>query len=163
MKKTLTVIAVLVLTAFLSPFSATASELPQPQMFLQSESPEGFAKTVKIFKEEIKAGGWSILNTTNLPGVLSAKGYTLAPVLIFDVCSGKYSAKILSNDEYRMVTPLMPCRTSVYMTSSGKVYIARLNAQAMAPMFDPGLAEIMLKSSAEVETIIDKTLKRLSK
>ena len=63
MKKTLTVIAVLVLTAFLSPFSATASELPQPQMFLQSESPEGFAKTVKIFKEEIKAGGWSILNT----------------------------------------------------------------------------------------------------
>ena len=143
--------------------AAVASDKEQPKMFLQSESPKGFKETVKVFKEEVKKGGWSILNTTNLAGILSAKGYTLDPVLIFDVCSGKYSAKILANDEYRHVTPLMPCRTSIYKTSKGKVVIARLNAKAMAPMFDPGLANIMLKSSNEIEEIINKTISRLSK
>ena len=132
-------------------------------MFLQTESPKTFKETVKVFKEEVKTGGWSILNVTNLAGILSAKGYTLDPVLIFDVCSGKYSAKILAKDEYRHVTPLMPCRTSIYKTSDGKVVIARLNAKAMAPMFEPGLAEIMLKSSGEIEKIISKTISRLSK
>jgi uncharacterized protein (DUF302 family) len=144
--------------------SATmASDEEQPQMFLQTESPKDFKETVKVFKEEVKAGGWSILNTTNLAGILSAKGYTLDPVLIFDVCSGKYSAKILAKDEYRYVTPLMPCRTSIYKTSKGKVIIARLNAKAMAPMFEAELAKIMLKSSDELEAVISKTISRLSK
>ena len=140
-----------------------ASETEQPQMFLLSESPKGFKETVKVFKEEVKKGEWSILNTTNLSGILSAKGFTLHPVLILDVCSGKYSAKILEKDEYRHVTPLMPCRTSIYKTSKGKVIIARLNAKAMAPMFEPGLAQIMLTSSDEIEKIISNTISRLSK
>ena len=143
--------------------TAIAADTEQPQMFLQSVSPKEFKETVKVFKDEVKKGGWSILNTTNLSGILSAKGYTLDPVLIFDVCSGKYSAKILAKDEYRHVTPLMPCRTSIYKTSKGKVIIARLNAKAMAPMFEPGLAKIMLKSSGEIEAIIDNTISRLSK
>ncbi|MCK5334701.1 MAG: DUF302 domain-containing protein [Gammaproteobacteria bacterium] len=143
--------------------SAAASNSGQPQMFLQTQSPKGFKETVKVFKEEVKKGKWSILNVTNLSGILSSKGYTLHPVLIFDVCSGKYSAKILAKDEYRFVTPLMPCRTSIYKTSKGKVSISRLNAHAMAPMFDPGLADIMLKSSDEIEAIISKTISRLKK
>lgn len=140
-----------------------ASETEQPQMFLLSESPKGFTETVKVFKEEVEKGGWSILNTTNLSGILSAKGYTLHPVLIFDVCSGKYSAKILEKDEYRHVTPLMPCRTSIYKTSKGQVIIARLNPRAMAPMFEPDLAQIMITSSDEIEEIIRNTISKLSK
>ncbi len=135
----------------------------QTQMFLQTESPKSLPETVKIFKEEVTAGGWSILNTTNMAGILSEKGYTLSPVLIFDVCSGKYSAQILSKDEHRFVTPLMPCRVSIYQTGQGKVIIARLNAKSMVPMFSAELGEIMLKSSAEVEKIIEKTIARLSK
>ena len=139
-----------------------ASETEQPQMFLLSESPKGFNETVKVFKAEVEKGGWSILNTTNLSGILSAKGYTLHPVLIFDVCSGKYSAKILEKDEYRHVTPLMPCRTSIYKTSKGKVIIARLNPKAMATMFEPALAQIMIASSGEIEEIINNTISKLS-
>jgi len=68
-------------------FSAQASQ-DQPQMFLQTRSPESFPKTVKSFREVVAEAGWSILNTTNMAGVLSAKGHTLSPILIFDVCSG---------------------------------------------------------------------------
>ncbi len=135
----------------------------QPQMFLQTPSPKPLSETVKAFKEEVAAGGWSILNVTNMAGILSEKGYTLSPVLIFDVCSGKYSAQILAKDEYRFVTPLMPCRVSIYQTAQGKVIISRLNAKSMASMFSPELADIMVKSSGEVEVIIEKTISRLSK
>lgn len=147
----------------LVPFALTAEQKDQPSMFLQTDSPEPLNVTVKAFKEEVSAGGWSILNTTNMAGILSAKGYTLAPVLIFDVCSGKYSARILARDEFRFVTPLMPCRASIYQTSKGQVIIARLNARAVAPMLDPELADIMLKSSEELESIISKTISRLSR
>ena len=141
--------------------SAQASQ-DQPQMFLQTESPKSLPKTVKIFKQEVTAAGWSILNVTNMAGILSEKGYTISPVLIFDVCSGKYSSQILAKDEYRFVTPLMPCRMSIYQTSKGKVIIARLNAKGMAPMFDGGLAKIMMKSSDELEEIIKKTISLLN-
>lgn len=135
----------------------------QTQMFLQTASPKSLSETVKAFKEEVAAGGWSILNVTNMAGILSEKGYTLSPILIFDVCSGKYSAQILAKDEHRFVTPLMPCRTSIYQTSQGKVIIARLNAKSMAPMLSAELAEIMTRSGGELEVIIEKTISRLSK
>jgi uncharacterized protein (DUF302 family) len=64
--------------------NAQASQ-EQPQMFLQTESPKSLPETVRVFREEVSAGGWTILNTTNMAGILSAKGHTLAPVLIFDV------------------------------------------------------------------------------
>jgi uncharacterized protein (DUF302 family) len=140
--------------------NAQASQ-DQPQMLLQTESPESFPKTVDIFKQEVTAAGWSILNATNLAGILSEKGYTLSPVLIFDVCSGKYSSQILAKDEYRFVTPLMPCRMSIYQTSKGEVIIARLNAKGMAQMFDGELAKIMMKSNDALEGIIQKTISRL--
>lgn len=133
----------------------------KPQMFLQTESPKSLSETIKVFREEVAAGGWSILNVTNMAGILSERGYTISPVLIFDVCSGKYSASILSKDENRFVTPLMPCRISIYQTSQGKVIIARLNAKSMAPMFSPDLADTMTKSGEDVEVIIKKTISRL--
>lgn len=163
MKKNIRHIIVVVLSLLLcSTVSALASQT-QPQMFLQTESPKPLSETVKAFKEEVEAGGWSILNVTNMAGILSEKGYTLSPVLIFDVCSGKYSAQILAKDEHRIVTPLMPCRVSIYQTRPGKVIIARLNAKSMAPMFSGDLAEIMIKSAAELEVIIEKAISRLSK
>jgi uncharacterized protein (DUF302 family) len=134
----------------------------RPQIFLQTESPKSFPKTVEIFKQEVAEAEWSILNVTNLAGILSEKGYTLSPILIFDVCSGKYSSQILAKDEYRFITPLMPCRVSIYQSSKGKVFFAWLNANAMAPMFDGELAKIMLQSSDELEKIIQKVISRLN-
>jgi len=133
----------------------------KPQMFLQTESPTSLSETIKVFREEIAAGGWSILNATNMAGILSEKGYTISPIMIFDVCSGRYSANILAKDENRFVTPLMPCRISIYQTSEGKVIIARLNAKSMTPMFSLELADTMTKSDGEIEVIIEKTISRL--
>lgn len=130
-----------------------------PQMVQVVPSSKSFAQTLAAFRAEVAAAGWSILNENNMAGVLSARGYTLDPVMIFDVCSGKYSAQILGDDVARPMSAFMPCRVSIYQTSDGKVYITRMNTEAFAQMLDPMVAEVMLQSDAEISAIIDAAVK----
>jgi uncharacterized protein (DUF302 family) len=106
----------------------------------------------------VKAG-WSVLNVNNMAGVLSERGFTLDPVVILDVCSGKYSARILGNDDYRPISAFMPCRVSNYQTSGGEVFIARMNAAAFLEMMPPEVAEIMAASDEEIAEIIARTVR----
>lgn len=73
MKKIIIIATVLLLC---SGISALANQA-QPQMFLQTESPKPLSETVKVFKEEVAPGGWSILNMTNMAGILSEKGFMM--------------------------------------------------------------------------------------
>jgi len=154
MKKMFFALLVLVLASV-----GLAQTQRQPDLILVTQSNKPFAATVEQFKAEVKAAGWSILNYHNMAGVLSEKGFTLHPVLIFDVCSGRYSARILAKDEYRPISALMPCRVSIYQTSDGKVFIARMNAPAFAPMMPKEVGDIMIASSQEIEAIIAKVVK----
>jgi len=129
----------------------------QPQFVAVVQSQKSFAATLKAFREEVNKAGWSVLNAHNMAGVLSERGFTLNPVVIFDVCSGKYSASILGRDDYRPVSVFMPCRVSIYQTTGGKVYIARMNSGAFAKMMPPEVAEVMSASDEEVSKIITKT------
>lgn len=154
MKKSLFVTFALGLMMAMSGVLAQNPAQMQPLMVTEIKKPYG--AVVESFRSEVRAAGWSILNTHNMAGVLSEKGYTLHPVLIFDLCSGKYSAQILAKDEFRFISAFMPCRVSIYQTSDGKVFISRMNAQAFAPMMPRELAEVLLKSSSEIEAIIAK-------
>ncbi len=141
---------------FLPAFAMAAKQQAMPDPVIVVESANDFARTVKIFKEEIKNAGWSVLNANNMSGVLSSKGHTLHPVMIIDVCSGKYSAKILAKDEYRPVSAFMPCRVSIYQTSDGNVFLSRMNTGAFGSMMPEEVAEIMSKSDSEISKIITK-------
>lgn len=143
--------------AFAAPWKALAAD--QMQFVVTEVSTKSFPETVKAFKEEVSNAGWSVLNVNNMAGVLSEKGYVLEPVLILDVCSGKYSARILANDDYRTVSVFMPCRISIYRTSDGTVHVARMNTTAFAEMMQPEVAEVMRASDSEVDEIIAKAIK----
>lgn len=146
---------------------ATAQTTPQapmqpPAMFLEDTSPKALVPTVEAFKEAVKAGGWSILGVTNMAGILSERGFTLHPVLVFDACSGKYSSELLARDETRFVASMIPCRVAIYQTSTGKVIISRMNSVAMSSMVGhPAAAAVIKKSGEEMEQIIQATIKRL--
>ena len=134
-----------------------------PQVFIENPSPANLPETIKAFKEEVKAAGWSILHVHNLAGVLSTKGHTLAPAMVFEVCSGKYSAILLAKDEHRYVTSMIPCRVAIYQTSKGNVVISRMNTQMLAQMLTPEVAEVVITSSQEMEGVIQRTLAKLQK
>lgn len=137
---------------------ANAQDGAMPEMVQLTPSPHSFAETVDRFRDAAIDAGWSILNETNMAGILSARGYTLDPVIIFDACSGRYSAQILSQDEARPISAFMPCRVSVYKTSDEQVFLSRMNTEGFAPMLDPQVAEVMLASDAEISAIIDVTI-----
>jgi uncharacterized protein (DUF302 family) len=138
---------------------ALAQEDEQPQLVQVVKSNKSFPDTLSTFKEEVRKAGWSLLNSNNMAGVLSERGFTLHPVVVLDVCSGKYSARILSNDDYRPISAFMPCRVSIYQTSTGDVFIARMNTGAFVQMMPPEVAEVMIASDSEIAEIIARTVR----
>ena len=131
----------------------------QPQIVIVVQSNKSFSETLKTFKEETAKAGWSVLNANNMAGVLSERGFTLHPVVILDVCSGQYSARILENDNYRPISAFMPCRVSIYQTSDGNVFVARMNTAAFVAMMPPEVAEVMSASDDEISRVIANTVR----
>lgn len=131
----------------------------QPQLVQVVQSSKSFSETLNAFKEEAGKAGWSVLNANNMAGVLSERGFTLDPVVILDVCSGQYSARILSSDDYRPISAFMPCRVSIYQTSDGRVFVARMNTSAFAGMMPPEVVQFMSASDQEVDGIIARSIR----
>lgn len=142
--------------------TAPGAKPAMPALFLEDTSPKPLVPTVRAFEETVKASGWSILGVTNMAGILSERGFTIAPVLVFDACSGKYSADLLGRDETRFVASMIPCRVAIYQTSAGKVVISRMNSIAMADMVGGHAGTVVRKSGEEMEQIIRATLKKLA-
>jgi uncharacterized protein (DUF302 family) len=140
--------------AALAPAQAAA---PSPRdMFIESQSPLNFADTIAAIKAEVGSMGWSVLVAHDMSAILAKKGHTIAPLVILELCSGKYSVALVKKDETRYVSSLIPCRLSVYETSDGKVIISRMNTTVMGAMMEPAVADVMKKAGADLETIIAK-------
>jgi uncharacterized protein (DUF302 family) len=82
-------------------------------------------------------------------------------MLVIEACSGKYSAKLLENDDTRYVASMIPCRVAIYQTSAGKVIISRMNSTLFAGMMDGVVADVIKQSGTDMEAIIARTLTML--
>ncbi len=154
----LALVAMLLALTFVGAAQADNHGHQQPEMVKVTQSPHSFPETLAAFEREASEAGWSILNRNNMAGTLSERGFTIDPVVILDVCSGRYSAQILEEDAYRPVSAFMPCRVSIYQDSQGDVFISRMNVPDFLPMMPEGVAEVMEKSSDEIEAIIERAI-----
>ncbi len=127
-------------------------------MMVEDESPYDFDETVERFETEVDEAGWSILNTHDMEATMEMHGFDVESIKIFDLCSSEYSAEILELDEERVVSPMMPCRVSIYEHSDGSTYISRMNASLMAGMFGGQIERTMDVATEETEDIIDIVL-----
>ncbi len=127
-------------------------------MMLEDQSKYDFEETVERFKEEVDNAGWGILNYHDMQAVKEGHGFEVREVKVFDLCSAEYSAEILELDDERIVTPLMPCRVSIYKKSNGNTYIGRMNSPLMARFFGGTINDVMQVASAETEEIIDQLI-----
>lgn len=136
----------------------TVYQVAPSVMMLEDESPYGFEETVERFETEVDAAGWSILNVHDMAAIMDNHGHDVESIKIFDLCSSEYSAEILELDEERIVSPMMPCRISIYEHSDGMTYISRMNASMMAGMFGGQIERTMDVATEESEAIIDAVL-----
>jgi uncharacterized protein (DUF302 family) len=157
----LSALTILLASASLLSTNAQAEQATgeKPQVVLVTPSEKNFPETLRDFQAKVAEAGWSVLNVNNMAGTLSERGFTVAPVVIIDVCSGAYSHRILSQDDYRPTSAFMPCRVSIYQTSEGKVFVARMNAGAFAAMMPEEVGKVMTESDAAIGRIIDSAVR----
>ncbi len=127
-------------------------------MIIEDESPYGFEETTERFKGEVESAGWSVVGYQDMQQVLEGHGHDVLDIKIYELCSAKYSALILAEDDERIVSPLMPCRVAIYKKSNGLTYVTRLNSLLMARPFGGLINEVMQKAGNEVEDVIAGTL-----
>lgn len=157
------------MAAFMGDVRAQAAAPPKaaaptmPPLFLEDTSPKAMVPTIEAFRTAVSAAGWSVLGITNMTGILAERGFAVRPVLVFDVCSSRYSGDLLSNDATLFVSSMMPCSVAIYQTSAGKVVISRMNSAAMGGMIGGHAGDVVSKSGQEMEEIIKATLKLLGK
>ena len=154
-------IIIICLSAFVIGVILTAGILfraAPSHMILEDKSPYGFEETIARFEEEVEAAGWSIVGYQDMQEVLNNHGHEVLDIRIFELCSARYSAVILAQDDERIVSPLMPCRVSIYKKSNGNTYITRLNSLLMARPFGGLINEVMQKAGSETEDIIAAVL-----
>ena len=128
------------------------------QLFLENESKYNFAETVEKLTAEIEKKTWKVSAVHDLQETLKKNGTEVLPIKVFALCHPKHSGKILSKDDERIVSSLMPCRVSVYEKSDGKSYISRMNAGVLAKPIGGIIEEVMNASSKEVEEILSSLI-----
>lgn len=100
--------------------------------FIEKTSRFDFDQTVEKLNGAITDAGWRIPATHDLQATLQKNGYEVLPLKVIELCNPRIASLLLSHDEYRIYSNMMPCRISVYTKTDNKTYISILNAGAMA-------------------------------
>jgi len=123
-------------------------------MFLENESKYNFAETVEKLTFEIEKNTWKLSAVHDLQDTLKKFGAEVLAIKVFALCHPKHSSRILSRDDERIISSLMPCRISVYEKSDGKTYISRMNTGMLAKSIGGITEEVMGDSTRDVEVIL---------
>jgi len=128
-------------------------------MMHEQASPYDFETTAHRFETAVdETTGWKILGEYDLQAKMETHGYQVDRAAVYEICAPEYASNILSGDDERIVTPMMPCRVSVYEKSDGTTYVGRMNADLFSRVFGGTIRRTMSKAYRDSEGIIESTL-----
>lgn len=130
-----------------------------PLVMIENQSRYGFAETVEKLSKTIIENGWKVTITHDLQETMKKNGKEVLPVKVIELCNPNHAFQILSKDGLRNVSPMLPCRISVYEKSDGLTYISRMNAPAFADMIGGEAAKTMVQAFEETEVFVTKVVK----
>lgn len=117
-----------------------------------------YQATVDSLKIVLETGGWKVSNIHDLQKTLQKHGTEVLPVVVMEVCNPEYSGQMLSSDEMRFMSVVMPCRVAVYEKSNGEIYVAMMNTVAMANVLDNSLQQKLKMIQEEIEQKVMKVV-----
>lgn len=138
---------------------AQSSSMEAPGLMLENESKSGFNETVEQLSKTITEKGWKITITHDLQEIMKKNGKEVLPVKVIELCNPAYAFGILSENESRYVSPMLPCRISVYEKADGKTYISRMNSVLLAKQFGGNIEKVISQAFADGEEIIKPHIK----
>ena len=123
-------------------------------LFIENESRLGYTETIAAIHESSRAEGWIIPKQYKLDVSLAKAGYEILPVSVIELCKPEHAYKILSEDEYRLVSSMMPCRVAVYEKADGSTVVSRMNTGLISRVFDKTVRDVMTKATQETNKIL---------
>jgi uncharacterized protein (DUF302 family) len=119
-------------------------------MLVEIESPYGLEETVANIQQSTErinqeqSTKWVSPSVKPLhKSIKKHGGADLLPVMLIDLCEPNHATNILSHDQDRILSVMMPCTISVYQKSDGKAYIGHMNAGLMGNIFGGNVAKVM--------------------
>ncbi len=125
-------------------------------MFFESKSKYGFDETIQVLTDVVAESEWKLIHLHDLQETMRKNGKQVAPVKVMEICNPNLAYRLLSEDEQRIYSNMMPCRVSVYVKGDGLTYVSRINAALMASQIGGVVHEVMSMAFTDAEKFIDK-------
>jgi uncharacterized protein (DUF302 family) len=134
----------------------SAKTLSSASVDLMIESPScfDFNTTLDSLSDIILDNGWRITMIHDLQETMKKNGKEVLPVKVIEVCNPDLAFQILSKDEVRDFSPMLPCRISVYEKTDSKTYVARMNIPVFGGMVENEAAGTMQEAFTKVEEFV---------
>lgn len=123
-------------------------------MFKENKSKHDFETTIAELEKSVEAKGWKLPHINDLQATMEKFGKDVRKVKVYEICHPDHAYRILSQDDERIVSALMPCRIAVYEKSDGDVYLSVLNAGLMSRPMNKLIRSTMSVAAEETEEII---------
>ncbi|MBD3331690.1 DUF302 domain-containing protein [candidate division GN15 bacterium] len=131
-----------------------------PSMMLTiSPSSMSLNETVVAIEQSALNHGWMVPKVYDLQASLTKAGHADAkPMKILSLCQPDHAYAILSENENRKVTAMMPCRIGVFERDDGQVYVAQMNIGLMSKMFGGTIEKVMGQVAVEEHEMLQSIL-----
>jgi len=127
-------------------------------MITETQSTMGHDETVETIIATAEEMGWKIPATHEIHDSVSRGGYDVENVTVIELCNVDLAGDILTGDENRIVSSMMPCRVAVYETSDGQVIVSRMNTGLMSSVFGGKVQSVMAEATNQTELILGSVL-----
>ena len=127
-------------------------------MMLEDESRYGFEESLSEFRTAAEKAGWKIPVVHDLQATMAKFGKDVRRVQVFELCHPDHAYEILSRDDERIVSSMMPCRVAFYEKSDGKTYVSRMNTGLMGKMMSGVIPTVMADATRDSEAILNSVL-----
>lgn len=133
---------------------ATPQSNHENPVMIESLSRYNFTETIDVLTNAVLANSWKVIATHDLQETMRKNGKEVLPVKVLEICKPDLAYQVLSRDEERHVSPMLPCRISVYDKTDDKTYVSRMNAPAFAAMIGGSSAATIEKAFSDAEGFI---------
>ena len=128
-----------------------------PEMMLTTyKSKSDFNETVEKLIAAIKSkGDWKVTKEFDFQKNIHDAGHDkIEHVGSIAICHPKYASMILSEEQNRKVTAIMPITLGVFENKNGEVFVSEMNVGLMGIMFGGTIAKVMKLAGNDTKEII---------
>jgi len=124
-------------------------------MIHENQSPHPFDVTVSTIVENAKTHGWLVPKTYDFQkSMLRHDQPDPGRVTVIKLCHPAIASSILSDDECKYASAMMPCSISVYEKGDGRTYVASMNMGLMSSMFGGTIGDTLGRVAEEDAEIL---------